>query len=78
MSEKGIQSKAFQRAALSSESNRIHWLVYILVALMLGVVVRNLFIGQFRLLYAQTLSCKAGLSSAATLKQPVDAKAILG
>ena len=55
MSEKGIQSKAFQRAALSSESNRIHWLVYILVALMLGVAVRNLFIGQFRLLYAQTL-----------------------
>src|SRR5205085_4985779 len=56
MSEVRVKSKAFQGAALSSESHRIIGLLFILGALMIGVIARNLGTGQFRLLYWQTLA----------------------
>src|SRR5689334_18644568 len=56
MSEQTVESKAFQRAALSSESQRIIGLLCMLGALMLGVIVRNLATGQFQLLYWQPLA----------------------
>lgn len=56
MSEERIESKAFQRAVLGSESRRILGLLCVLGALMLVVIARNLATEQFQLLYWQTLA----------------------
>ena len=56
MSEERVESTAFHRAALRSESHRIIGLLGILAVLMIEVIARNLAIGQFRLLYWQTLA----------------------
>ncbi|HEY3039168.1 MAG TPA: PP2C family protein-serine/threonine phosphatase [Pyrinomonadaceae bacterium] len=52
-SESPIETRSFKRAALSSESYRIFWLLWLLGALALGVSFRNFAAGQFRLLYLQ-------------------------
>jgi hypothetical protein len=48
-----IESKAFQRAALKSESYRILGLLCLLGAVMLFAILRGLATGEFRLLLAQ-------------------------
>jgi len=53
MTEKPVEYKAFQRAALSSESRRIIGMLFVLIAALIGVSVRNLAIGHRELLYAQ-------------------------
>jgi hypothetical protein len=53
--EKRIESNAFRRAALNSESNRLLWLLYILGKVSLIVIARDLAAGQVRLLCAQLL-----------------------
>src|SRR5690349_18729458 len=53
--EVGVESGEFQRAALGSESYRIVGLLCLLAALLVGLVARNLAIGQFWLLYWQIL-----------------------
>jgi serine phosphatase RsbU (regulator of sigma subunit) len=55
MSVEHIESKAFQRAALTSESYRIVGLLGVLGALTLYTLVRGLVAGQLRLLLAQTV-----------------------
>jgi serine phosphatase RsbU (regulator of sigma subunit) len=50
-----IESDAFRRAALASESYRIEGLLCLLAALMLYTLARGLATGQFRLLLAQAL-----------------------
>src|SRR5688572_22032611 len=55
MNEEPIEYQAFRRAALSSEAQRIVWVLGILGALMVGLIVRNLSVGQLRLLFTQTL-----------------------
>lgn len=55
MSVEKIESKAFQRAALNSESLRILGLLALLGALLLYATVSGLAAGQLRLLLAQTL-----------------------
>jgi len=50
-----IQSNAFQRALLRSESYRIAWLISLLCLVMFGVIVRNIVAGEFRVLYFQLL-----------------------
>lgn len=50
-----IESKAFQRAALKSESHRITGLLGLLGALLLYTIARGLAVGQLRLLLAGTL-----------------------
>jgi serine phosphatase RsbU (regulator of sigma subunit) len=55
MSTGQIESWAFQRAALESESRRILGLLCLLGALALYTVARGLAAGEFRLLLAQTL-----------------------
>ena len=55
MSEEPIEFQAFGRAALSSEAHRIVLVLGILGALMVGLIVRNLSVGQLRLLFTQTL-----------------------
>ncbi len=55
MSVKQIESRAFQRAALTSESYRIVGLLCVLGALMLYTLVRGLAAGQWRLLIAQAV-----------------------
>jgi len=52
-SESRIESASFKRAALSSESYRISWLLWMLGALAIGVGIRDFAAGQFRLLFAQ-------------------------
>jgi len=56
VSEETIEIKAFQRATLSSESQRIIGLLGLLGALIIGVIVRNLATGQFQLLYWQIMA----------------------
>jgi serine phosphatase RsbU (regulator of sigma subunit) len=56
MTEDRIESKAFERAALGSESHRILAVLCLLGILMFGVIARNLATGQFRLLYWQSLA----------------------
>lgn len=51
--EPRIESQAFRRATLSSESYQIVWLLCILAALTLAVIARDVAAGKFRLLYAQ-------------------------
>jgi serine phosphatase RsbU (regulator of sigma subunit) len=51
--ESPIETRSFKRAALSSESYRIFWLLWLLGALAIGVSVRNFAAVQFRLLYLQ-------------------------
>ena len=53
MSVHKIESRAFQRAELKSESHRIAGLLVLLGALMLYVVLRGSAMGEFRLLAAQ-------------------------
>src|SRR5215211_2215674 len=55
MGVRQIESWAFQRAALESESRRILGLLCLLGALALYTVARGLAAGEFRLLLAQTL-----------------------
>jgi serine phosphatase RsbU (regulator of sigma subunit) len=55
MSVEKIESKAFQRAALNSESFRVLRLLCLLGALVLYAIVSGLAAGTFRLLLAQTL-----------------------
>ena len=55
MTDAGIEHKAFIRAALASERYRILCLLGVLGALMVGLIIRNLALGQLRLLYVQTL-----------------------
>lgn len=55
VSVKNIESRAFQRAALKSESRRITGLLVLLGALLLYTIVRGLAVGQLRLLLAGTL-----------------------
>lgn len=50
-----IQSEAFRRASLKSESYRILGLLCVLGALLVFVIARNLAAGEFRLLVAQSL-----------------------
>jgi len=56
MTEETIESRAFQRAALSSEAHRIIGLLWILGALMIAVIANNIASGQTALLYVQTLA----------------------
>ena len=55
MSVKQMESRAFERAALKSESHRITGLLVLLGALLLYTIVRGLAAGQLRLLLAGTL-----------------------
>ena len=55
MGVRRIESWAFQRAALESESRRILGLLCLLGALALYTLARGLAVGEFRLLLAQTL-----------------------
>jgi serine phosphatase RsbU (regulator of sigma subunit) len=55
MSVEHIESNAFQRATLKSESYRIPGLLVLLGALLLYTIARGLIAGQARLLLAQTL-----------------------
>src|SRR4051812_47960339 len=55
MSVEPIESRAFQRAALKSESYRILWLLGLLGVLLVFAIARNLATRQFRLLLAETL-----------------------
>jgi serine phosphatase RsbU (regulator of sigma subunit) len=55
MSEKQIESKAFQRAVLKSESYRIFGLLVLLGVLLVFTVARTLAVGNLRLLAAETL-----------------------
>src|SRR5262245_57027334 len=62
MSDDKIKSKAFQHAALSSESYRILWLIYILCALLLLVIVRSATANRYGLMYVQTVVLALGIA----------------
>jgi len=55
MSTQSIQSEAFRRASLKSESYRIIGLLCALGALLVFVIARNLLAGELRLLITQSL-----------------------
>ncbi len=55
MNTQSIQSEAFRRASLKSESYRIIGLLCVLGALFVIVIARDLMAGEFRLLVTQTL-----------------------
>ena len=55
MNTQSIQSEAFRRASLKSESYRIIGLLCALGALLVFVIARNLLAGEFRLLITQSL-----------------------
>jgi serine phosphatase RsbU (regulator of sigma subunit) len=55
MSTEAIQSEAFRRAALKSESYRIIGLLCVLCALLVFTIVRGLLTAEFRLLVTQAL-----------------------
>lgn len=55
MNTHSIQSQAFRRAALKSESYRIIGLLSVLGAVLVFAIVRDLVTGEFRLLVTQTL-----------------------
>ena len=76
MSEEGIESKAFQHAALGSESRRILGLLCILGGLMIGQFARHLATGQYRLLFWQTLAL--ALAAACEIFMLVVVKRALG
>jgi serine phosphatase RsbU (regulator of sigma subunit) len=55
MKPQSIQSDAFRRAALKSESYRLIGLLCVLCALIIFAIARDLVTGEFRLLVSQTL-----------------------
>ena len=55
MNTHSIQSEAFRRASLKSESYRILGLLCVLCAVLVFAIVRDLVAGEFRLLVTQTL-----------------------
>ena len=55
MNTQSIQSEAFRRAALKSESYRIIGLLCVLGAVLVFAIVRDLVAGEFRLLVTQIL-----------------------
>lgn len=67
MNVEKIESKAFQRAALNSESYRIVGLICLLGAVMLYAVARGLAGGEFQLLLAQALVLSLAIAYEALL-----------
>jgi serine phosphatase RsbU (regulator of sigma subunit) len=67
MSTVAIQSEAFRRAALKSESYRIIGLLCVLCALLVFVIARDLVAGEFRLLVTQTLLLSCAVAGEALM-----------